>query len=563
MLGNVNNPIALPSTETKNGLVLLSTPSTASTSSNSRISVSFGSDALGGLALAHSGLRNGVDVVDGLKEMVLNMSDNKVTLQSDWFDNQLSDYLEAGDKYKAPLCLIKGRELRLGTDRTNESDYAISTSWDKLFTAVARIYNLYYFPNTEHQPPIIKIGGEDEFFPQDASAKIESPENMKLSYFQELFFSTVKLGSGTYLYTDGNTATNLPNVPWQTFKSEEYFLSGDSNLDVQKDLSIPGFVVDSNVIRDVLVNDNSSYDDQYFLIQYTPQAYTLDIPFIGVTEYARAVSFELFKDESTGAGLPMFNGALISSEVAKNHNYFGQIRQSLTDVTIDSRCHYKAGAGDKISFIALKDIPYYEVKVPKYSDQVFDYSNDKFNTSTAVYTASLNGMYSFESYMHFTVSALQSEVIGNPLVDPIVTESKDELRIATSLIIRSGTEILEQKQLSSIRITTTGVYERKIETSAFLNANETAEISVLFSAYNRGNNSGILKNNIEWQYDFGSYLHVNSTPYLSLTYSDTEQTEEYRGSRVILNHYLSENQLKNVTLSTKGYDYNANKQAYW
>jgi hypothetical protein len=546
--GNLNIPITLPARGTKNGLRTKS----VGTGRGGIQQVEPNVDALGSDSPVHMGLRYGVDVWSAMKQMVYMMSDNNVTLTSDFFDTLYSNFEKyPDDKYLSPLWMVRGKELRLGiNDREGDNDYKITTTFDKLFKAVANIYNLYLYPNASNPDAELIIGTSDQFFPTDnPTAQMESPEGITMSYYQELFYSHVRMGCGTYKFEKGNTATNLPQVDFVTFQQQDYILGGENNIDRRLDLGIGDFITDSNVIRDVLINDNDSYDDQLFLIQYD---YYYRTP-------KRLASFEMLGEDC-------YNGSLFTSEIAKNHHLSNSITKNITDVTIDNTMHYKSTPADIQQRFCLDESPCIENISPKFSEKIFDKSDGQYDELNAIYTAELSGQYTFDISIVTNIYQMQEyQYVYDGTAGGVSVPTNDTLQMRADLIIKDGSDIIQRLPLFLYIYRTRGVWIADTIVSATMNANETAEIELYYDGFSaslegvkdysegeasngliKWDDAGFLRYPVYWEFYRNSHFKCIDSEGLSLSFPSTADPDTYKGTRIVLNHYLNQLQIKNV-----------------
>lgn len=528
---NLKNPVSLPSLKTKNGFYMLPQSRVSIDFQDSLATPNYINDAgtVFNNTPAHAGLRNGVNVPLALKEIIENISDGNVSLNNKFFDQQAIDRLTNWNTDDTPLMLIRGRELRLGDDRTSNRDIDIKISFDDLFRAVSRLYNLYLYPSTQTANPTVVIGSESDFFPNEQIVEIESPENMTMSYFQELFYSTVRMGSGKYLFQDGNTNANLPQVPFETFQQEDYYLSGLNNIDNRYDLSVSKLIIDNNIIRDVLADNTDNYDDDYFLIQYVAER---NVPAV----------YGAF-------GTYTFNGALMSNRVATRHNLFGRITANLTQTDIDNRLKFESDQSNKYVFFAPKNNQtYFPTFTPSFANPIFDLSGGKFDGEK--YTAEVSGQYTFDT--NIVVNVTQLEFMYYDPSKPLYVPSFDTVQCEINLVIKDGANVVQAIPINSNKLQNIAIYQLKASTTVSMNANETAELTINFVAlndqgyYTQGRNPHDTLNDITFWYSDKSVFECTATPDANLSYETPTAGSFYRGTRILVEYYLNQKQIKDL-----------------
>lgn len=526
--GNMSNPVVLPSLSTKNGLDMFS---------SSRRNISF--DETTSDPIAHEGIRKGVDVYRAFQDIITNVTDGNVSLESNFLSNTLG--WELNNPTNAHCAIIRGRELRLGTDRDSEFDYQVKINMTDLFSIMANMYNLYMYQDTTSEGQVLRIEGESDFYPLDSSVDIESPENMTMSYFQELFYSTVRLGASNARFEDGNTAHNLPQVPFITFKSDDYYVDGNSNIDRKKDISTNQLIIDSNVIRDVLINDVDTYDDNLFLIQYKPSI---------VDDQYVAVTTQLF-------GSQIFNRGLMSDEVARRHQVFGKISNNITSVTFDNRFKYKSTSEDERFIGGFADQYKHETFDPIFSDRVSDRSEGNFNETSSKYTAQFNGDYTFEVGVATSVEQIVTQTSFYTVATGTVwTQTYDTAKVTAEIVIMDGVIEKQVVPVFSRKYLTAGVHFDSEFATIQMEVNEVAFVRVTYNLYNNPPNLGsdsyvenpnkTLLHDMTIEYSRTSFFSATATPILNLSFDSTDDDNAYKGTRINLAHFLTQAQIKKL-----------------
>ena len=100
------------------------------------------------------------------------------------------------------------------------------------------------------------------FYQATNSLTIRNIKDLEVTINRDKLFSRIDIGNETS--TTGSFPSANNNF-WQVFKKEDYYIAGRSNSDTILDLTTD-FITDSNVIEDVFVNANTSYDDDVFIV---------------------------------------------------------------------------------------------------------------------------------------------------------------------------------------------------------------------------------------------------------------------------------------------------------
>jgi hypothetical protein len=504
---NISNPVSLPAKTTKNNIIIVP---------ESFREITFGNLA-GSLNVANDqyGSRYGVDVFEGLKEIVKNMTDDVVEFKSPYLEEILNT--DTSDRYNNKLMIIRGRELRYGGDRPNDDTYKFKVSFEELSRAVMRLYNLYLIPKTQVDPPQLIMGTESAFYNNgEPVVVLDSPEQMKMSYFQELFYSTVRMGSAQTSYQDGNTANNLPDVPFVSFKEDEFYLSGKSNINREKDISIGDFIIDSNIIRDVLQNNNDVYDDELFLIQYS-------------FESLEWKDDSVFVASGFGAlGESILNGSLMSDKVAERHNFFGQITNNLQPSGINALFLAGASINDVVELAVGKNQIQSQTFTLSFSDDEYDYGE---NWDGQSFTAPISGLYTF---------SLRQSVVRNLPVQSYFNEKYSTGWISTTWQVLDGGTLVSSGNIYGDVFQTSGIETVNKQFSVNMNTNQRLQIKTRFEIATTSRRTGSLRT------DSTDGFKCIGHPQLNVQFASTNQKSLYKATKITMNHALNTEQIKNI-----------------
>ena len=97
------------------------------------------------------------------------------------------------------------------------------------------------------------------------SLTLEGVNGLKMSFDKDKFYGIIKVGSTTTQDDDAGSFS-YPDGLFYGVKNEEYHVLGNSNIDTSLDL-VNDFVIDSNVIEDIIVNSNDGYDENVFVVE--------------------------------------------------------------------------------------------------------------------------------------------------------------------------------------------------------------------------------------------------------------------------------------------------------
>lgn len=195
-------------------------------------------------------------VQEVFKFMTAFMSDSQISFVTNFFDDIDTNQ---GIRYG----LNTGRNLRMnGTDILMEN----AISFNELYLDITALFNLVLTVDSSEEETVLRIENIDYIRNTDVSATVENPEEVNQSFFQEVLYNYIGIGS-----SDGikdNSIGSLTYLPPFDFGDDSYYISGVTNIDKQLQLSLNTLIVDSNIIEDVMINNNDEYDNRWFLVAY-------------------------------------------------------------------------------------------------------------------------------------------------------------------------------------------------------------------------------------------------------------------------------------------------------
>jgi len=200
----------------------------------------------------------GYPVGDAFRYLVEFMSDGLMTASSPYFD--------AGGA-KQNVMIFNGKSIS-GT----LSSAAPRISFFELFQEMDKLYNISYYIDYSGSIPTMVIDKTDNLYSATNLYSFTDVKDVKVSFEKEKFYSKLKIGSSTIQEYSGGTFT-FPDAIFLGFTEEEYFTLGQCNIDNELDL-VSKFIIDSNIIEDMLLNANDSYDEETIIVETTgTQAY--------------------------------------------------------------------------------------------------------------------------------------------------------------------------------------------------------------------------------------------------------------------------------------------------
>lgn len=333
--------------------------------------------------------RRAFDVKDAMYMLVSYVSDNTLTFESDWYDS-----LPATQK----IAIVTGFELRNHSGRT-----APIVSLEDLFTELWKKFNLYLIIENPLIAPIVRL--EDELYLYTTeSTDVLYCENLTRSLDFDRLYSTIKIGSSKFI-KERSTVFLFPYLRLFSFCEETYNLEGVINVDNTLDLTSE-YIIDTNVIEDVLVNDNEEYDEEIFLIQYDSTS-------------NEAVKGEYF--DTVDPNSRLYNETLLNSSVADRFKYLGNLVLQTGEITSGFRATQTIAKNFIVDFGSIGNT---ETIIPlqtwlfqdDFTPPNFDLEND-YDPVTSTFTAQDNGDHVFRSRFQINTFGNPSEPPGRPGFD--------------------------------------------------------------------------------------------------------------------------------------------------
>lgn len=464
--------------------------------------------------------RTAYDVKDVMSNIIAYISDDTVGFESSWYDD-----------LENKLCLIKGVELRNGNER-----FSPILSLERIFEELWKKFNLYLVVENPLTSPIIRLEEESYLYANDNIVQVIAANNLQRSMDFEKLYSAIRLGSQTAIKEFGS-AFMLPFFNFLGFTEEQYNVTGVINVDNVLNL-VSQFIIDHNVIEDVLVNNNDEYDDDIFLIEYVPRSN----PIAHRGEYY-----------DTSGGARYYNEALLNSNVAQRFNYLGTLVldsglaevgfQSECTTVVDSDLFVPAGIAPSSAF-TTNAYPYDDDSTPPNFDLDADYDNTTFE-----FTAPFNGAYRFSASRILRINFVTLGEIGcwsimrfrkNGSNEPI-----DQYEVTiTPDIGTPWTQIIDQQNMenNSTPILFDGydnyTVEFKIERTIELQAGDTLSV-FLNERFSQAQAAGTAQ--ISYQIKNGLFL-TEANPFQGGAFSNNDPNEYYLGILTSQNIHLSDAQ---------------------
>jgi len=352
-------------------------------------------DSLTGLDLSGIGnLYRGYRLFDVMSFLVAAISDNKVSFAS--------TLLEVD--YKS-LFLFDGFALR-----EPNSQPSIAISFQECVDEIYKIKNTAFIVDqTDPENPVLRLELDSYFYMGLNVISFDDIKDIKTSVDASRIFATIKVGAD---YNPGGAAsvyTWPSGTSYYGWKEELYAPFGQCNTDTELNL-VNSWKIASNAINDQVVGMNTSHDSDIFLVECG------DIDDVLFT--AAAVPYP-----QQGGTDYYYNMGL--NNVTKIQNHGGNFQAALTNTATAGTDVFRASLGSEV-LLATQDVGQPQSFDPTtlYADLVpipfaNEFGGDNYdpgfnydNIVDFIYTAPIDGDYSFLSNIHGEVSNLKSCTAG-------------------------------------------------------------------------------------------------------------------------------------------------------
>jgi hypothetical protein len=270
---------------------------------------------------ASSNVIFGIKAFDYFKSIVEFISNGTVTFVSSFFET---------DAIGKEHIITSGLALR------NNVSTPFTSTFADMFELFRSKYNLgMAFQIINGQPTLI-IERVSLLNQDSRSTLIDEVEPVILNYDIPQLFNRIQLGNANFLEqfqsTNPNVFLQFPQSRFRGFREESFFVVGQCNIDNAYDaLNDTDIVICPNIIEDVFINNNTSYDLNPFVIQTenmdtAPEGKITDPYFINQTVYNGGLINSISSLNAIG-GIP--NG-----EISTNDGYPDADLEFFTDMNV-------------------------------------------------------------------------------------------------------------------------------------------------------------------------------------------------------------------------------------
>ena len=307
------------------------------------------------------------DVGETLRYLVQAMTDGEITAETTYLDS-------------SGLVFCTGAAIL-----SNGSDgFAPTMSFKDAFEEIGKKLNISFIIETPlGESPVIKIEPLEDLFLEKDNVELDGVRLVTGEADRDKYYQLVKLGSQTFI--EDASGFTFPSPTFLGTRSEEYHLLGVCNSSDTLDL-VAQFVVDSNVIEDIIVNSVDTYNDNIFIVQ--TQRPSID----SATKFDDVVDF-------------YYNGTLMNKAVSDA--YFGSVPNSIAKFLGNGDDEFIAQKNTEETITVLTGGAFYPLEPTEYATEISDPNGNYLNTAGNYYfTAPLAGGYAFFASVRYFVEGL-------------------------------------------------------------------------------------------------------------------------------------------------------------
>jgi hypothetical protein len=287
-----------------------------------------------------------------------------------------------GGQYEGQ-CIAMGSELYLH-DQSNIPEI----SFQDVFTEINKKNRIGLAVETINGKPTVRIESAEYFYSQTSTLTLSNAKGVTMQMDTSQLYSIINLGSSI---TD-NTAPLLQfpeDISFVGFKEETFHLTGTCNVDTTLEL-VSQWIVSSNVIEQIYVNNVDSHDDEIVLINID-----------------RDTNKAVQSNWLTPANTPPFyyNEEFTNQKVTEK--WLGGIPNSIANFLGNSDDKFQAEQTTTKSFATLNATPNPTFGNAQYNDDSTLPNNDpgmNYNITDFYYKAPAAGLYSFYAESRITTN---------------------------------------------------------------------------------------------------------------------------------------------------------------
>ena len=288
-----------------------------------------------------------------------------------------SAYLDDVDNFggESLLYITTGEGIRVANPE------APNVSFSQLITFLSKTHDLTFDFIEVNGDPVMRIEEREFFFGATNSDTIRDIIDLTVGIDEQKIGSHIEVGNNSTFPTGNCSATTR----FFSFQPEDYGLSGKGNIDNLIDLKTD-FITDSNVIEDIVANNNDTFDNQIVVV-------------LGNVSGSQATRFQSnqYCSNNFFYNLEFTNDNIISRSLAG-------IPGSVTKFLVGSSTPAKATKG--IDFLLQHIVTPGTIRTDdsliNFTDLVYDIGSNYVITPQTFYEIPFPGNFSFEAKVKTT-----------------------------------------------------------------------------------------------------------------------------------------------------------------
>jgi hypothetical protein len=198
----------------------------------------------------------GWSVYNAFKILVAWMSDNAMDFESDYFNTG------AGKIYM----VSSGQAIR------NSDGTPFKYSFEQLYSSLNKKIELGFGFQINGTRPVLRIEPLSFFENNPAIVNLLDVPGVRQSFDQQSIYAAVELGSDEFLEEwqgdNNNEILSFPQVRFRGFKSEQFGLCGECNIDNVLQLTTRKVIFDTNIIENILTYQDQKWDEFPIIVQW-------------------------------------------------------------------------------------------------------------------------------------------------------------------------------------------------------------------------------------------------------------------------------------------------------
>lgn len=133
-----------------------------------------------------------------------------------------------------------------------------------------KVFNAWFWIDQTAETPKMRLEQEGDLMSDYVDIAFSFVDELKMTFDQDLFYSSVRVGSQRAIIDRGALIYQLPFTPLIGFSEEVVNSRSETVLDNELDLTISKFVCDTNKIEKYIITavTDAEYDEEHTIIQY-------------------------------------------------------------------------------------------------------------------------------------------------------------------------------------------------------------------------------------------------------------------------------------------------------